>query len=101
MAEFCCFVVIMIWVNLRVSLVTGAPTVPPTHTFIDSPLSKCFGRNQPDHLAVHAAVVATLVTFFVAAVLPVWPYLESGYVRPTARYVRFNWLRWECGFMIL
>lgn len=55
MAEFCCFVVIMIWVNLRVSLVT-------------------------DHLAVHAAVVATLVTFFVAAVLPVWPYLESGFV---------------------
>jgi magnesium-transporting ATPase (P-type) len=55
MAEFCCFVVIMIWVNLRVSLVT-------------------------DHLAVHAAVVATLIAFFVVAVLPVWPYLESGFV---------------------
>lgn len=90
MAEFCCFVVVMIWVNLRVSLVTGALTVPFTnvHIFFDGPLSKCFGRNQTDHLAVHAAVVATLVTFFVAAVLPVWQYLESGYVWPTAHYVR-------------
>lgn len=55
MPEFCCFVVIMIWVNLRVSLVT-------------------------DHLAVHATVVATLFTFFLVAVLPVWSYLEPGFV---------------------
>jgi hypothetical protein len=36
MAEFCCFVVIMIWVNLRVSLVTGTPA----HDHVDMVLSR-------------------------------------------------------------
>jgi len=55
MSEFSCFVVIMIWVNLRVSLITK-------------------------HIAVHSAVFATLVVFFSVAVLPVWTYLEDGFV---------------------
>ncbi len=55
MSEFCAFVVIMIWVNLRVSLET-------------------------DHAYVQYAVAATLVSFFSVAVLPVWKYLSPGFL---------------------
>jgi hypothetical protein len=57
--QFCAFLLIMTWVNLRISIETGR-------------------RRWREHRAIHGVVFLTLCVFYVVTMFPVWSVLPRG-----------------------